>query len=78
MAQVDVTSGRWRCGGASWWWRTSVGAQLLGCNATLWMHHPLVAQVGGGASGGGAKWWRKFDASWFGGASLAQVAALIW
>ena len=44
VAQVGGASG-----GTSWWWRTSVGAQLSGRKATLWSHHPVVAQVGGGA-----------------------------
>ena len=69
VAQVGGASG-----GASWWWQTSVGAQILGCKATLWMHHPVVAQVvaqvGGGAS----------LAQVGGGASLAQVGlvAQVW
>ena len=73
VAQVGGASG-----GASWWWQTSVGAQILGCKATLWMHHPVVAQVvaqvGGGAGGGASL------AQVGGGASLAQVGlvAQVW
>ena len=53
VAQVGVRSESPKGVGARWWWWwwwKGVGAQLLGCKATLWMHHaglaPVVAQVG--------------------------------
>ena len=57
--------------------RKGVGAQLLS-KPTLWMHHPSLAQVGFGASGGASWWWWKHVGAQLWGEQLCGRTTLVW